>query len=57
VTGHGEGGAPRVMIVAGEASGDAIAAGLIRAVRERLPGAAFEGVAGPRMAAAGCRAL
>ena len=57
MTGHGEGGAPRVMIVAGEASGDAIAAGLIRAVRERLPGAAFEGVAGPRMAAAGCRAL
>jgi len=48
---------PRVMIVAGEASGDAIAAGLIDAVREQRPGARFEGVAGPRMEAAGCRAL
>ena len=48
---------PRVLIVAGEASGDAIAAGLIEAVRERLPTAGFEGVAGPRMEAAGCRAL
>ena len=48
---------PRILIVAGEASGDAIAAGLIRAVRERLPAAEFEGVAGPRMTEAGCRAL
>ncbi|MEF8792179.1 lipid-A-disaccharide synthase [Thiohalorhabdus sp.] len=47
----------RVLIVAGEASGDAIGAGLIRALRERLPDASFEGVAGPRMEAAGCRAL
>jgi lipid-A-disaccharide synthase len=41
-------------IVAGEASGDALAATLIRAVRERLPQARFVGVAGPRMQAAGC---
>jgi lipid-A-disaccharide synthase len=41
-------------IVAGEASGDALAATLIRAVRERLPHARFVGVAGPRMQAAGC---
>jgi lipid-A-disaccharide synthase len=45
------------MIVAGEASGDAIAAGLIGALRQRLPGIRFEGVAGPRMEAAGCRTL
>jgi lipid-A-disaccharide synthase len=45
------------MVVAGEASGDAIAAGLIGAVKERIPEADFEGVAGPRMEAAGCRRL
>jgi len=43
-------------IVAGEASGDALAATLIRAVRARLPQARFVGVAGPRMEAAGCEA-
>ncbi|HET7097455.1 MAG TPA: lipid-A-disaccharide synthase [Casimicrobiaceae bacterium] len=41
-------------IVAGEASGDALAATLITAVREQLPQARFVGVAGPRMQAAGC---
>ena len=41
-------------IVAGEASGDALAATLIRAVTERVPQARFVGVAGPRMEAAGC---
>ncbi len=51
----GEG--PRILIVAGEASGDAIAAGLIRALRERVPQARIEGVAGPRMEAAGCEVL
>ena len=43
-------------IVAGEASGDALAATLIRAVKSRLPEARFVGVAGPRMEAAGCEA-
>jgi lipid-A-disaccharide synthase len=43
-------------IVAGEASGDALAATLIRAVRDRIPDARFVGVAGPRMEAAGCEA-
>jgi lipid-A-disaccharide synthase len=43
-------------IVAGEASGDALAAALIHAVRLRLPQVRFVGVAGPRMEAAGCEA-
>lgn len=47
----------RIGIVAGEVSGDAIAAGLIAAIRERVPDAVFEGVAGPRMQAAGCVSL
>jgi lipid-A-disaccharide synthase len=41
-------------IVAGEASGDVLAATLIRTVRARHPGVRFVGIAGPRMAAAGC---
>jgi len=41
-------------IVAGEASGDALAAQLIRAVSERIPEARFVGIGGPRMESAGC---
>ncbi len=47
----------QVALVAGEASGDLLGAGLIRAVRERVPDAEFSGVAGPRMQAAGCEAI
>ena len=43
-------------IVAGEASGDALAATLIHAVRARHPGVRFAGIAGPKMQAAGCEA-
>lgn len=45
-----------VGIVAGEASGDALAAALIHAVRARHPHMQFVGIAGPRMEAAGCAA-
>ena len=44
----------RVGLVAGEASGDLLGAGLIAAIREAIPDATFEGVAGPAMLAAGC---
>ncbi len=44
----------RIVIVAGETSGDHLGAALIRALRARRPGLEFEGVAGPAMAAAGC---
>ena len=44
----------RVGLVAGESSGDLLGAGLIAAVRDRIPDAVFEGVAGPEMLAAGC---
>lgn len=44
----------KIGLVAGEASGDLLGAGLIRAVRERVPEATFEGVAGPAMVEAGC---
>ena len=47
-------GAVTIGIVAGEASGDALAATLIGTVRAQLPHARFVGVAGPKMEAAGC---
>jgi lipid-A-disaccharide synthase len=47
----------KIALVAGEASGDLLGAGLIRAIRDRIPDAQFEGVAGPEMVAAGCVAI
>ncbi len=47
----------RIGIVAGEASGDLLGADLIIAIRRRYPDAIFEGIAGPKMLAAGCTAL
>ncbi len=47
----------RIGIVAGEASGDLLASGLIRAIKAKHPGAVFEGIAGPAMVEAGCQAI
>lgn len=47
----------KIGIVAGEASGDILAAGLLQELRRRQPGLQAEGIAGPEMEAAGCRAL
>lgn len=49
--------APRIAIIAGEASGDNLAADLIETIRAQYPDAVIEGVAGPRMQAAGCTSL
>ncbi len=47
----------RIGIVAGETSGDAIAADLISTMKKQYPDAVFEGIAGPKMKAAGCHVL
>ena len=39
----------RFVIVAGESSGDLLASKIIDSIKEQLPDATFEGVAGPRM--------
>ncbi len=46
----------RIVLVAGEVSGDNLGGQLIEALRARLPHAQFAGIAGPRMLAAGCDA-
>jgi lipid-A-disaccharide synthase len=45
------------MIIAGEASGDARGAALVRAIKDRLPDAEFIGLGGDAMAAAGVEVL
>ena len=46
-------GPPRFVLVAGEASGDLLGAGLIESLREHFPDAQFAGIGGPRMIGAG----
>lgn len=43
----------RIGIVAGEVSGDTLGAGLMQALRQRLPGVEFVGICGPQMLAEG----
>ena len=52
----GRSGPVRVALVAGEASGDLLGAGLVAALRERLPGAEFAGIGGQAMRDAGLQA-
>jgi len=48
---------PTIFLSAAEASGDHHAAGLVRALKDRLPGARFVGAAGPAMQEAGCESI
>ena len=48
------GRAQRIALVAGEASGDALGAGLVSELRKRFPDAEFAGIGGKAMREAGC---
>ena len=46
----------RIVVIAGEASGDRLGASFIRSARKRYPDLQVEGIAGPLMREAGCKA-
>lgn len=48
---------PRVFLVAGEASGDALGAALLGGLRQLAPGTQAQGIAGPQMQALGMESL
>lgn len=52
-----EGGAPTILLLAGEASGDLHGAQVVRALKDRLPGVRLRGLGGPEMAAEGVELL
>ena len=47
----------RIFIIAGEASGDFLGAGLMRALKRKHPDISFSGIGGPEMEAEGLRSL
>lgn len=47
----------RIGVVAGEASGDYLGAGLLRSLREIVPSLEAEGIVGPRMQKEGAKSL
>lgn len=47
----------RIGIIAGEASGDLLGAGLIEAIKQRFPDSQFQGIAGPAMIEHGAESL
>ncbi|WP_455217845.1 lipid-A-disaccharide synthase [Kaarinaea lacus] len=47
----------RIGIVAGEASGDLLGAGLVKTFRQQFPDSQFEGIAGPAMTGQGAKSL
>ena len=47
----------RIGVVGGEVSGDLLGAGLMRALKKRIPGVRFEGVCGDHMEAEGCKSM
>ena len=53
VSGH----APRVFVIAGEASGDKLGAALMAGLRDLAPGVEFAGIGGAEMTAAGLTSL
>ena len=47
----------RIVLVAGELSGDLLGEGVVRLLKARYPNAIIEGIAGAKMATAGCKSL